>query len=1145
MEDPSRRRGRRLRVTRWLTLVALMSLSALSAAPLAAQHLNFHDYTPLEGLPQHQVLALLQDPAGFVWVGSYGGLSRYDGHRFITYTAQNGLPQNIVTALASLPDGRLAVAAGDGSLCLFNDGSFDCQRPGRLRAGSGLGALAVDRAGNLWVAGEGGVARRAADGWISYGVEAGLPSPRCGALAADGDGTIWVGTDAGLARLVGGRFEVVARELPPIRMLSSTPRGLLVGTKAGLFVWTGQRLEPAPVPADVAGASYTAAVVDHRGRVWIAGHSGALRWDDGGITEISERSGLLSHRLSALMVDAEDDVWFGTDLGVSKLIPGPFDLFASDQGLPSSFVRALAEDGEGRLWAGTRAGPAVLTGDRFAPPPDAGAVAALPVYALLPRGRSGMLIGTRGGLFLWDGRLRRTWHVADGLPSDNVVSLEADADGAVWVGTSGGLARLRDERVASAGVSAAAADLFAVALERGADGRLWIGSANGGVTVLDDARAVPMGAAQGLTDQTIWDLRRDDHGRIWVASNGDGLFRIDGTDIRRITVADGLVSDFVWQVLPDREGAVWAYTDRGLDRIEGEQVHHFGRADGLVDLEGSAGASLETSDGVHWFGSATGLVRYVPGWVDGDRGGPPPVVIEEVSSEGSGRLRPGAEVAAGAAVLQARFAGLSFRDEAAVLYRHRLIGLSDHWSKPTQEPVLRLAGLSPGSYRLEVQASNGGEWSARPATFAFTILPAFWQTRWFGASVLLAMLALVALVIHLRTAHLAREQVRLEAALAAHTAELREKNARLEREMAEREAAEKALLASERRVREILEHTTNLFYSRGPDHRLTYVSPQTRSFLDCEPEEALRDWREFITDDPANASGLEQSEEALRSCRRLPVYELEMRTARGRRIWVEVNEAPVVRDGVTVAMVGALTDVTARKSAEAARRDLEERLGQAEKLEAVGRLAGGVAHDFNNLLTTIVGYSELAQGRLGEDHPVHASLGEVLKAANGAAALTRQLLAFGRKQVTRPRVLDLNLAVLEASRMLDRLVGENVELVTDLASDVGSVVIDPGQVEQVLVNLAVNSRDAMPQGGRLTVSTRSAELPAGPHVLLEVADTGEGSRSGVRTPPIRRSRRRTPSTRSLQETGRGPRATRTAIAGRSTCVGVRPCRPPR
>ncbi len=195
-------------------------------------------------------------------------------------------------------------------------------------------------------------------------------------------------------------------------------------------------------------------------------------------------------------------------------------------------------------------------------------------------------------------------------------------------------------------------------------------------------------------------------------------------------------------------------------------------------------------------------------------------------------------------------------------------------------------------------------------------------------------------------------------------------------------------------------------------------------------------------------------------------------------------------------MVGFIADVTEQ-------RDLEVQLRQSQKMEAVGRLAGGVAHDFNNLLTVISGYAELLLEGGDPASAVHKDAKEIRAAARRAAALTHQLLAFSRQQILQPKVLDLNEIIRETERMLTRLIGEDIEMRTVLASDLGQVEADPGQLEQILMNLVINSRDAMPQGGKLTIATSNVRLDAdytdshpyvtpGDYVCLAVSDTGVG-----------------------------------------------------
>jgi len=236
-----------------------------------------------------------------------------------------------------------------------------------------------------------------------------------------------------------------------------------------------------------------------------------------------------------------------------------------------------------------------------------------------------------------------------------------------------------------------------------------------------------------------------------------------------------------------------------------------------------------------------------------------------------------------------------------------------------------------------------------------------------------------------------------------------------------------------------------------------------------------------------------------------PFREVFLAIAEGRAFFEAEIEAHTLRgEGKVLWMTGrlllgprsapnrllvSLTDLTEHRRAEQALREREEQLRQAQKLEAIGRLAGGVAHDFNNLLTVIAGHTELLMFDLPSDGPWRASVQEIAECQERAASLTQQLLVFSRREVRKPKVLDLNRVVVNTERMLRRLIGEDVEIKTCLALEISPVYMDPGHLDQVLVSLALNARDAMPNGGRLSIET--ARAPGG-DVLLEVADTGVG-----------------------------------------------------
>lgn len=308
-----------------------------------------------------------------------------------------------------------------------------------------------------------------------------------------------------------------------------------------------------------------------------------------------------------------------------------------------------------------------------------------------------------------------------------------------------------------------------------------------------------------------------------------------------------------------------------------------------------------------------------------------------------------------------------------------------------------------------------------------------------------------------------------------------------------RKAAEDALRRSERTYQILTEASpVGVFYA-DTSGWYQYVSDRWCEIAGAAAAEAFEEgWKKYLH--PEDRQRVCAEWDAARE--RAGGFESEYRFLRpsGAVTWV-VGQAMPEResDGHVVAYVGTITDITERKR-------LEEQLRQSQKMEAVGQLAGGIAHDFNNLLTTIIGYADIHLAQTKEDAALHEDLAEIKKAGERAASLTRQLLAFSRKQLLQPEVLDLNSVVSEVEKLLRRLIGENIRLETRLDPALAPIQADRGQIEQVILNLAVNSRDAMPAGGRLTLATANcsgqaalaAGAPPGDYVLLSVSDTGIG-----------------------------------------------------
>src|SRR5438105_4536695 len=317
------------------------------------------------------------------------------------------------------------------------------------------------------------------------------------------------------------------------------------------------------------------------------------------------------------------------------------------------------------------------------------------------------------------------------------------------------------------------------------------------------------------------------------------------------------------------------------------------------------------------------------------------------------------------------------------------------------------------------------------------------------------------------------------------------------------EAAE-SLAASERYFRSLIERSLDSVAIIDGEHRYTYVSPNVRPVLGYQPDELHgQSPFDFLHPDDIRTA-VSCVEQACVAPGEVSFARVRFRHKDGSWRWIDASVRNLLHDEIVRGLVINWHDVTERYQAEQALRQSEEKLRQAQKIEAIGRLAGGIAHDFNNLLTAILTTAQLAGMEVPEGSTLRSDLGEIQQAAERAAGLTRQLLAFSRRQVLRPRTVDLALVVTDLEKMLVRLIGEDIEL-TALTVANCNVRADPGQLEQVIMNLALNARDAMPGGGRLTLRTGKVDLDEvdgrrmfgcpiarGSYVRLQVEDTGLG-----------------------------------------------------
>lgn len=775
----------------------LCCVAAVVALPMPAyaQWYPTRHFSVREGLVQSQVTGVTQDAYGYLWFATWGGVSRYDGRRFMNLSVRDGLPDSLVSAVAADAHGSVWFGTDAGGLARW-DGralrsvpgpepaehlavtALSCLPDGSLLVGTeaGLWHLAAGSytrlhderitmmvtGSSLWVLAADGVFRMASGRLVPVSLPSELIDRRITALTADGD-HLWMSTTQGalIDLSPDGSFAAFATPVTRPQVLLADPRseGLWLGSREGLWLFDGAgTTSPYALRPNTQAAEVRALATDHEGSLWIG------TWGE----------------------------------GVYQHVTGTFEVFTQDTGLPSSMVWGLVEDRAGCVWmatseAGVRSwchgawGPSITKADGL--PSDS----TLSIH-LTPDGS--LWIGTRDGLCQRhkDGSLR-VWNVLNGLPDNYVRVVSSDPAGRVWVGTNRGIARF-DGRHWTAWTEA---DGFPDDVIRGMDfdasGQLWVATHSAGVVRFDGKRFHSITTAEGLPHDRVWCLMVDSHNRVvagtdagvWIhpLSGGDGDTVVD--------TSDGLLNANILALAEDHEGFLWVGSTHGVARLtpDGKVARVFTADDGLSDSEGAENATLVDRSGRVWLGMADGITCIDPEMLPHNPH-PPRLVLDRLIVNGQPWgapfplssavpvAEPRLELGPATTDLRFEFAALSFRSPEKVRYRFMLEGLDTREVAPTEDNHVVYRRPPPGDYRFHIDACNDdGVWSPSPLAVSFTIRPPWYRTTAFQ---LLAGLLAAGLVLGWLRARMAvqrRREGELETQVSLRTTELAEANQRI------------------------------------------------------------------------------------------------------------------------------------------------------------------------------------------------------------------------------------------------------------------------------------------------------------------------------------------------------------------------------
>jgi ligand-binding sensor domain-containing protein len=761
---------------RWYAALVL----CLGLSPLRAQQYGFMQYSVQQGLAQSQVRCMAQDADGYLWFGTLGGVSRFDGRSFINLATREGLPDPQVNAMALDHRDRLWLASGNTLVRIAGDRVAERRVPGNGSAR----ILSLARSnGALFI-------------------------------ATDGEG-LFLLDEQGLRPAPGYPADTASA----VRVLHSLRDGrLLVGTRTGLLEGHDGVYRSVPLPFG-GPVAVSALAETANGALWVGTFTDGLARiaTDHSKRVYDEEDGLLHSNVRCLWVDEHDRLWVGTKLGLNLVEKGRIRSFTVHQGMPNDNIWCARQDDEGNLWLGTDgAGVLRAAGDDFVTFTVRDGLCSDQVMTLVADAQGDLWAGTYdNGICRLDGMAMV--NIFDRLPNNTVWCSARDAQGVLWFGTSNGLARLERGVVKPLPTEAAFAEQRIMALHVDDRGTLWCGMRDGLAAVGPDLRttlypagddgpgrsiralvgdaqgALWMGTEQGLVrfhqgvftrftmhdglcDNTVRALHIDDQGRLW-AGTPNGLSCLTPEGFRTVRFADDFGSGYITLLVGDKQGRIWAGTNNGIYRFMPAELladptahEHISLNQGIRSLEFNQNAGFVDDRGRLFLGSAGGLVFHDPARAlrSDRRKAPPRVRVNRLrwflmptawqgqcDSLDERGLPIGLRIPHRRNHITVDYTGIAFGDPDRLRFRHRLIGIDPAPLPPTDARFASYSNLPHGHYTFEVSAAVGeGPWSD-PVTFSFTVLPPFWLTTWFF---LLCGTVLAALVIGVQRYRTIRRQ---------------------------------------------------------------------------------------------------------------------------------------------------------------------------------------------------------------------------------------------------------------------------------------------------------------------------------------------------------------------------------------------------
>jgi ligand-binding sensor domain-containing protein/serine phosphatase RsbU (regulator of sigma subunit) len=787
---------------------------------LYSQTYPFTNYGVQDGLAESNVSAIVQDKAGYFWLASESGISKFDGKNFINYTTENGLSDNNVACLLVDVKGNLWLAHENGSLTKYSDGKFSPVICDALPKDKKIFSLSQDKKRQIWISSaagaivilnpEGNLNDKA--NYKSYTSQEGL-SQYVLSAQQDKSGNIWFLTDVGIKWMdsKSGKFDFFRPDGMPFGQITSflldENDNPIIGTSNGIvYRYSNKQFET---------------VFDYRNYV-------------------TTTSGVITNNfVYTIFKDSKNNIWASVlNIGLCKIDVKNKNaiVFNTNNGLAVNKIKSIAEDNEGNILIGTLGeGLQVFKGEKFISYSKTNGLVNSQIWAICQDNNLNYWFGTNEGLTIYNPKettLEKKFKnisQIEGSPVSSVRSIVKDKNGNLWIGIWGGrvvkyttatgkfsaqpqlyefvypyvscllvdsknklwigsadgvtVYDLNTETVKSIRNIDGLSSNDVTAIFEDSKGKIWIGTKQKGITTIEGGKFTVLGKEQGLTYSSITSIAEDKNGKIWIGTEGGGAFVYENSKFNKYKISDGLLSDFITLVTVDEKNNIWLGTNKGLSKFDQgkKQFFSYQKNDGFTGIEARSKAVFTDNEKNIWFGTVNGVFKYTPAF-DTDLTPEPTLHITNLKINLKDfSIAEKLELSYKDNSLNFEYIGISLSNPDEIKYKVKLVGSDEDWRPETKQTTAVFSNLSPGNYTLQIMAcNNAGVCNSKPLSIEISIAPPFWKTWWFYVLVVILGGTIVISYIKIRERALVRENKILEEKVEERTAEVVQKNIELD-----------------------------------------------------------------------------------------------------------------------------------------------------------------------------------------------------------------------------------------------------------------------------------------------------------------------------------------------------------------------------